>query len=139
MILTITLGVQTPPAVNNNSEKINMECFTPLKSIVATWTAVVKTCFEKPDTQSTAIPDSIFVVKCHPLVNKMSREVDDYFLEHWPFPTERSRKHFVKAGFSRVTCLYFPLSKNDRIGYACRLLTVLFLIDGRSYCELKTP
>jgi len=28
-----------------------------------------------------------------------------------------------------VTCCYFPLAADDRIELACRLLTVLFLID----------
>ena len=32
----------------------------------------------------------------------------------------------------QVTCLYFPMGKDDRIEYACRLLTVLFLIDGET-------
>ena len=66
---------------------------------------------------------------CHPCVDEVSHEVDDYFLRHWNFPTAESRKVFVKAGFSRVTCLYFPLAKDDRIHLACRLLTLLFLID----------
>lgn len=79
-----------------------------------------------PDT-----PRSRFRTECHPLVQQISYEVDEYFLLHWPFPDLRSRHKFVAAGFSRVTCLYFPLSKNNRIGYACRLLTVLFLIDGK--------
>ncbi|KAE8396118.1 isoprenoid synthase domain-containing protein [Aspergillus alliaceus] len=54
---------------------------------------------------------------------------DDYFLQHWPFPSEKRRETFVKAGFGRVTCLYFPLARDDRIIFACKLLTILFLID----------
>lgn len=67
----------------------------------------------------------------HPRAEQVTREVDAYFLEHWPFSSEKDRKKFVLAGFSRVTCLYFPLAKDDRIHFACRLLTVLFLIDGQ--------
>lgn len=66
----------------------------------------------------------------HPRAEEVAREVDGYFLEHWNFPDDRARSTFLKAGFSRVTCLYFPLAKDDRIHFACRLLTVLFLIDG---------
>lgn len=66
----------------------------------------------------------------HPRAEEVAREVDSYFLEHWNFPDDRARSTFLKAGFSRVTCLYFPLAKDDRIHFACRLLTVLFLIDG---------
>lgn len=67
--------------------------------------------------------------KCHPRVEEVSHEVNEYFLKHWEFPTAKSRKVFLAAGFPRVTCLYFPLAKDDRIHFACRLLTVLFLID----------
>lgn len=76
------------------------------------------------------IPTSSLTALCHPEVDAVTKEVDDYFLQHWPFPDARSRKKFVNAGFSRVTCLYFPMSLDDRIHFACRLLTVLFLIDG---------
>ncbi|KAI0198458.1 Aristolochene synthase in complex with 12,13 Difluorofarnesyl diphosphate [Astrocystis sublimbata] len=56
-------------------------------------------------------------------------KVDGFFLQHWPFPNTKTRKKFVAAGFSRVTCLYFPKSLDDRIEYACMLLTILFLVD----------
>lgn len=74
-------------------------------------------------------PTSRWTPKCHPRVDEVSQEVNSYFLQRWPFPNAKSRKVFVNAGFSRVTCLYFPLAKDDRIHFACRLLTVLFLID----------
>lgn len=77
-----------------------------------------------------APPTSIFESKIHPRAEKVSQEVEGYFLEHWPFPNDKARKKFLGAGFSRVTCLYFPLALDDRIHFACRLLTVLFLIDG---------
>ncbi|PYI24533.1 terpene synthase metal binding domain protein [Aspergillus violaceofuscus CBS 115571] len=65
----------------------------------------------------------------HPRADEICRENDDYFLQHWSFPSESGRETFVKAGFGRVTCLYFPLARDDRIIFACKLLTVLFLID----------
>lgn len=76
-------------------------------------------------------PPSKFSPIIHPNVDSVSAEVDDYFLQHWPFRDEKERVKFRAAGFSRVTCLYFPLATDDRIGFACRMLTVLFLIDGR--------
>lgn len=66
----------------------------------------------------------------HPMHEQVVQEVDDYFLQHWPFPDQKARKKFVAAGFSTVTCYYFPLALDDRIHFACRLLTLLFLIDG---------
>ncbi|KAI1205726.1 Aristolochene synthase [Annulohypoxylon truncatum] len=75
------------------------------------------------------IPASRWKPMIHPRAEEVGREVEGYFLQHWNFPTERARTIFLKAGFPRVTCLYFPLAKDDRIHFACRLLTVLFLID----------
>ncbi|TDZ61726.1 Aristolochene synthase [Colletotrichum trifolii] len=94
-------------------------------------------------------PPSRLVARCHPLEKQITAQVDDHFLTHWPFKTEKERRKFVAAGFSRVTCLYFPLSLDDRIHLACRLLTLLFLIDdlledmsledGRAYNERLMP
>ncbi|KAI5240138.1 hypothetical protein E4T43_06269 [Aureobasidium subglaciale] len=80
-------------------------------------------------TPEWTIPSSTWEALCHPRVDEVSEEVDGYFLKHWPFPNAKAEKTFIGAGFSRVTCLYFPLAKDDRIHFACRLLTVLFLID----------
>jgi hypothetical protein len=74
---------------------------------------------------------------CHHLEKQVTQEVNAYFLEHWPFPDERTRKKFVNAGFSTVTCWYFPKALDDRIHFACRLLTLLFLIDGPYFFSYK--
>lgn len=97
---------------------------------------------KKPKTSAAAVrkpPPSTWMPACHPRVDAVASEVHGYFLDHWNFPTEKAKKTFLKAGFPRVTCLYFPLAQNDRIHFACRLLTVLFLIDdvleGMSFAE----
>ncbi|KAI0146312.1 Aristolochene synthase in complex with 12,13-Difluorofarnesyl diphosphate [Xylariaceae sp. FL1272] len=94
-------------------------------------------------------PPSSWEASIHPLHEQIVREVDDYFLQHWPFPDEKARKKFVAAGFSRVTCFYFPKALDNRIHFACRLLTLLFLIDdaleymsledGKAYNENLMP
>lgn len=76
------------------------------------------------------IPLSSWAPACHPLVEKVTHDVDAWFLENWHFENEKAAQKFVAAGFSRVTCLYYPLAKDDRINFACRLLAILFLIDG---------
>lgn len=76
------------------------------------------------------VPPSKWQALSHPRSKDVSHEVDSFFLENWNFANEKAKKTFLKAGFSTVTCLYFPLAKSDRIHYACRLLTILFLIDG---------
>ncbi|KAK2017796.1 Aristolochene synthase in complex with 12,13 Difluorofarnesyl diphosphate [Colletotrichum eremochloae] len=95
------------------------------------------------------IPLSSWAPVCHPLVDPVTAEVDAWFLDNWAFPNEKARKKFVAAGFSKVTCLYFPFAKDDRIAFACRLLAILFLIDdllehmsleeGKAYNERLMP
>ena len=76
-------------------------------------------------------PASSWTPQCHRRAKEVARDVDDYFLQNWLFPTQESKRTFLNSGFSRVTCLYFPMAKDGRIEYACQLLTVLFLIDGK--------
>ncbi|KAI0179446.1 Aristolochene synthase from penicillium Roqueforti [Hypoxylon sp. FL1284] len=77
------------------------------------------------------IPPSLFAPTCHPLVTQVSESVNGWFLQNWDWEDEAARKKFIKAGFSRVTCLYFPEARDDRIAHACKLLTILFLIDDQ--------
>ncbi|KAI1325881.1 Aristolochene synthase in complex with 12,13-Difluorofarnesyl diphosphate [Xylariaceae sp. FL0255] len=100
-------------------------------------------------SESHHIPLSTWTASIHPLHERVVKEVDGYFLQHWPFPDEKARKKFIAAGFSRVTCFYFPKALDDRIHFACRLLTLLFLIDdaleymslqdGKAYNEKLMP
>ena len=78
-------------------------------------------------------PKSQLILTCHPHVDQIKQDVDDYFLQHWEFPNEKSRQKFLGAKYPRATCMNFPLTKDDRISFACRLFTVLFLIDGKMY------
>ena len=84
-----------------------------------------------PNAPDLAPARSRFEPHCHPLMQEVSDEVDAYFLRHWPFGNDKARQKYLNAGFSRVTCLYFPEARDDRIHFACRLLTLLFLIDGK--------
>ena len=112
--------VQTPPHALETH--LSAPSFTPSERNKQTISPITA-------ASSWSLPPSGWTPICHPQVDKVSQEVDDYFLREWNFPNARSKKVFVGAGFSRVTCLYFPLAEDDRIHFACRLLTVLFLID----------
>ncbi|KAK3321250.1 Aristolochene synthase in complex with 12,13 Difluorofarnesyl diphosphate [Cercophora scortea] len=83
----------------------------------------------KPPRWLFHVPPSSWTAEIQPQHERVTKEVDGFFLRNWPFPDERARKKFVAAGFSRVTCFYFPKALDDRIHFACRLLTLLFLID----------
>ncbi|KAF9634872.1 hypothetical protein BFW01_g5767 [Lasiodiplodia theobromae] len=94
-------------------------------------------------------PPAHFVGKCHRLEPQVTAEVDGYFIKNWPFPSGKAIQKFRDAGFSRVTCCYYPEALDDRIHFACRLLTLLFLIDdlledmsfeeGKAYNERLMP
>ena len=75
-------------------------------------------------------PPAILIPKIHPLEPQVTAEVEAYFIEHWPFPNGKAIQKFRDAGFSYVTCCYYPEALPDRIHIGCRLLTLLFLIDG---------
>ncbi|ORY66216.1 aristolochene synthase [Pseudomassariella vexata] len=83
------------------------------------------------------IPRTIFNAKIHPRESEVSAEVNGYFLKHWPFENDKAKQKFVAAGFPRVTCLYYPAAEDDRIALACRLLTLLFLVDGKYFNVLE--
>lgn len=85
---------------------------------------------EKNGSPSDLRP-SILEAYCHPLVDKVAEEVDNYFLQNWPFQTDQQRAKFVAQGFSRVTCLYCAKATDDRIAFACKLITITFLTDGK--------
>ncbi|KAI8152894.1 Aristolochene synthase [Colletotrichum sp. SAR 10_70] len=91
------------------------------------WNSGEKISREYSPTNSNSV--SRFSAKIHRLEPQISAEVNGFFLEHWPFENDKARKKFIAAGFSRVTCFYYPVALDDRIGFACRLLTLLFLID----------
>lgn len=75
-------------------------------------------------------PPSRFKPLCHPLEPQVTHEVNEYFLKNWHFTGSKEKAKFVAAGFPRVVCLYYPRARDDRIHFACRLLTLLFLTDG---------
>lgn len=100
----------------------------PLK-MTAKSIPVEKTSSNKPKPRQEP-PAPYLEPKCHPHEPQITKEVDGYFIKHWPFHDDRAIQKFRAAGFSRVTCCYYPEALNDRIHFGCRLLTLLFLIDG---------
>ena len=84
------------------------------------------------DSHKDKYSGSLLQPKCHHLESQVTKTVEDYFIENWPFSDEKAVRKFRDAGFSRVTCYYFPGALDERIEFACRLLTLLFLIDGMS-------
>lgn len=52
------------------------------------------------------IRPTILMPQKHPLTDEVVKEVNDFFLENWPFRTEKHRARFVKEGYAWVLCLY---------------------------------
>jgi aristolochene synthase len=65
----------------------------------------------------------------HPNADEVVKQVNDFFLENWPFRTEKHRKRFVDEGYAWFVCINCPLSLDERMHWGCRLLTTGFLID----------
>jgi aristolochene synthase len=65
----------------------------------------------------------------HPNTAEVVKQVNDFYLENWPFKTEKHRKRFVDEGYAWFVCLNCPLSLDERMHWGCRLLTIGFLID----------
>lgn len=82
-------------------------------------------------TPATAALPSTWASVSHPGIDEVNSQVDGSLLQHWPFPNEKVKKKFVAAGFSSVKCRYFPLACNDHTASACKLLTIVFLSDGK--------
>ncbi|KAL8635775.1 MAG: hypothetical protein Q9228_006771 [Teloschistes exilis] len=105
-----------------------------------------------PAPEASLPPPSLpsrFVPQCHPREKEVTKEVNGYFIDNWGFKNGQEIQKFIDAGFPTVTCWYFPKALDDRIHFACRLLTVLFLIDdiledlsledGKAYNENLIP
>lgn len=121
-----------PPLLSSPSELRGSDPLTreEKKSIVAYDVEEIDSRAPGPLNGNRKLEPSTWKAQIHPLAEKVGKEVESYFLDHWHFRDEKAKQKFLKAGFSRVTCFYFPEAKDDRIGCACRLLTSLFLVDG---------
>ncbi|KAF4556513.1 Aristolochene synthase-like protein [Elsinoe fawcettii] len=100
-------------------------------------------------TFAGTVPASKWIPMIHPRAEEVAQQVDGDFIRDWGFPNDKTKQKFLDAGFSRVTCLYFPMALDDRIHWACRLLTILFLVDdiledmsfedGKAYNDTLMP
>jgi hypothetical protein len=75
-------------------------------------------------------PPTSFATKCHRHADEISRKLDTFFLEHWPFPDEAARAAFLASRCPLWGCWAFPLADDDRVEDVIKLVTLLFLLDG---------
>lgn len=115
--MSLTLGIQT-----YRDESFDHTVADSVKPLPATRSAKIPSWEPQP---------SLWEPLCHPRYFEVSKEVNEYFLKHWNFPSLKAKEKFLKADFSAYTCLQLPLAKDDRIHFACRLFTLLFFIDGK--------
>lgn len=75
-------------------------------------------------------PRSHMVGRLHPSGLRITMEVNNYFLNNWPFPDERTKLQFVAEGLPTWHLCQYPTAREDRVGAACRFMVMLFLVDG---------
>ncbi|KAL8753316.1 MAG: hypothetical protein Q9199_005139 [Rusavskia elegans] len=71
-----------------------------------------------------------FEAKCHPDADAVCSEVDAFFTEHWPWPSESARKAFLETECARWICWVYPYAKKDRIVVVTKVGVLFFLLDG---------
>lgn len=72
-----------------------------------------------------------FAAKCHPDADAVCSEVDAFFTEHWPWPSESTREDFIETECARWICWAYPYAKKDRIVLVTKVGVLFFLLDGR--------
>lgn len=88
----------------------------------------------KPSRRSLYLPNddpglTRFAVKCHPRADEICAELDNFYLENWPFENETERQSFVSSKITRWACLAVPLAADDRIYDLAKLQALFFLLD----------
>lgn len=71
-----------------------------------------------------------FAYQTHPRTEEVVAETNAYFLGNWPFRKEAEKKQFVLEDANRWACMAFSMALDDRIVSACKVNTLLFLLDG---------
>ena len=70
-------------------------------------------------TSTWKLPPSTWTPQVHSLAEEVGRNVEEYFLQNWAFPSQHSKAKFLKAGFSQVMlqCGHcFPPPIGHRLG-----------------------
>ncbi|KAK7181201.1 aristolochene synthase [Paraphaeosphaeria sporulosa] len=75
------------------------------------------------------IRPTILEAKLHPRTREIVTECHAFFLEHWPFPSDKHRKRFCDEGYAWFNCILCPDGLDDRMVGVCKFLTTGFLID----------
>ena len=108
--ITIVHGYQTPPKIDTSRS------YTP-----------------PPTPAGSQVPmdlrPTILTARKHANTDEVVKQVNDFFLEHWPFKTEKHRRRFVDEGYAWFVSINCPMSLNERMHWGSRLLTTGFLID----------
>lgn len=73
---------------------------------------------------------TIFTSKVHPNVDQLTKNLNEFFLKYWLFPTDNARQKFVGADFAYSSCVVWPDALDERMAHACWLCAILFLVDG---------
>lgn len=72
---------------------------------------------------------TMFEQRIHPNADLISKNVDQFFLMLWPFKNDEQEERFVEDCYTLTACANCPMSRDRRLDFGCRLLTITFLVD----------
>ncbi|KAI4115647.1 MAG: hypothetical protein LQ345_003804 [Seirophora villosa] len=78
-----------------------------------------------------------FATKCHPDAAAVRAELDAFFGEHWPWPSDNAREKFLEADLHGFVCWAYPFARSDRIVDSAKVMTLFFLLDDLVEEELS--
>jgi len=82
-------------------------------------------------------PPTQFAIKCHPRAAQVTAELDAFFIKYWPFKDEKARESFKAGQYNLWACMALPSAHDDRVHDACKVNTLLFLLDGMTSPTLQ--
>ncbi|KIJ33652.1 hypothetical protein M422DRAFT_264267 [Sphaerobolus stellatus SS14] len=65
----------------------------------------------------------------YPLFASRNKQVDEWFLHHWPFLNEAISEEFKSSDLALFTCYVAPDALDERLEVACKLIKIGFVVD----------
>ncbi|KAK5999161.1 Aristolochene synthase [Cladobotryum mycophilum] len=85
--------------------------------------------FSSPPSTNVLIPLSKWAATCHPMMDQVTKESNEYFLIHWHFPSEESKQKFLEQDLTGWVGWDYPTALPSRLLICTKYMTYFFLTD----------